>query len=546
MSDDGDSQMQDDPDVDDDNEAVVAGMENAEHEEEADDEPALRGLHWFLAKPSSWRRSLIREPWSLPVAAMHLAAFVIQQAADSRWNLRKKAAQLTAQQAAKERKSPSNKIREVLRHRYLFLMQRQLEMRFSGGVGNMNQKTSAYASFEHFCAALIQSAWRAKFYDHVNNVKRVLIYKKRTLFQVAAYEIQCAYRSFRQRRTEESKRFARQRSEEATTHSDERHAAATKLQRSWRKTNDYKMYMALKEIIGNFNGAGDPCMLLRSIAPREAQMLDPAMQVHVRFRLGGEHFPPSIYYKIFSHGKIVDLCAFAPRDYAAVRSNLPEYQHEWYMRVERNGWRPIAMRLYKKMDDIEKSTAQRAQPNFHHNRLQRRQDLERKRKHQKVRWMQKLYQLKLQGPLARDPEGPQTERRLREDEVRSSQSMRSGSRHSDQSVGSDSAEVVYASHDGDDGRSDISSEYSRQQRRQHMDGASEHSDDREEYFQEQWRTQPIDEDPMSDEMLLEWTKKLDFDSYMDSWARIATSDISEGILPIGSARAHPSGALTVR
>jgi len=534
----------DDLDADEDNEGVIAGLENIDKQEEAaDEEPTLRGLHWFLAKPTLWRRSLIREPWSLPVAAMHLAAYAIQKSAQRRWNLKKVV--LMAQKAEKERKSPSNKIREVLRHRYLFLMQRQLEMRFSGSVGNMNQKTSAYASFEHFCAALIQSAWRSKFYDYVNNIKRVLIYKKRTIYQVAAYEIQCAYRNFRRRKKEESQRFALQKSEEATTQSDERHAAAMKLQRCWRKTNDYKMYMALKEIIGNFNGTGDPCLLLKSIAPREAQLLDPSMQVHLRFRLGGEHFPPSIYYKIFSHGRIVDLCAFAPRDYAAQRSNMPSYQHEWYMRVERNGWRPIATRLYKKVDDIEKSTGQRAQPHFHHNRLQRRQDLERRRKHQKVRWMQKLYQLKLQGPLARDPEGPQTERRLREEEIRSSQSMRSGSRHSGESVGSDSAEVVYASRDGpDDGRSDISSEYSGHQPRRHMDGTSEHSDDREQYFHEQY--DPIDEEHMSDEMLLEWTKKLDFDSYMDSWARIATSDISEGSLPIGSARTHPSGALTVR
>jgi len=303
------------------------------------------------------------------------------------------------------------------------------------------------------------------------------------------------------------------------------------------------MYIALKEIIGNFNCTGDPCLLLRSIAPREAQLLDPAMQVHLRFRLGGEHFPPSIYYKLFSHGKIVDLCAFAPRDYAAQRSNMLEYMHEWYMRVERNGWRPIATRLYKKVDDIEKVTAQRAQPNFHHNRLQRRQDLERKRKQQKIQWMQKLYQLKLQGPLARDPEGPQTERRLRDDDGRSSRSMRSSSRHS--GISSESAEVVYASRDHvDDGRSDLSSDYSGRPPRRHVDAASENSLDREEeYYHEE---QSIDEEPMSDEMLIEWTKKLDFDSYMASWATIATSDISEGTLPIGSARGHPSGALTVR
>merc|ERR1711977_577388 len=106
--------------------------------------------------------------------------------------------------------------------------------------------------------------------------------------------------------------------------------------------------------------------------------------------------------------------------------------------------------------------------------------------------------------------------------------MHSSSRHSAHS--SQSAEVVYASqHDGgDEERSDMSSEHSGQQPRR---GGSEHSG---EYFEEEWLEHPIDDEPISDEMLLEWTKKLDFDSYMDSWSRIATSDISEGTLPIAT------------
>ena len=48
-------------------------------------------------------------------------------------------------------------------------------------------------------------------------------------------------------------------------------------------------------------------------------MLDPASKCHVRFRLGGLQFPPLIYYKIFVHGSVVDINAFAPRDYNQIK-----------------------------------------------------------------------------------------------------------------------------------------------------------------------------------------------------------------------------------
>ena len=44
-------------------------------------------------------------------------------------------------------------------------------------------------------------------------------------------------------------------------------------------------------------------------------LLDNASRCHVRFRLGGTKFPPLIYYKIFSHGGLVDGNAVGPRDY---------------------------------------------------------------------------------------------------------------------------------------------------------------------------------------------------------------------------------------
>ncbi len=82
--------------------------------------------------------------------------------------------------------------------------------------------------------------------------------------------------------------------------------------------------------------------------------MDAASKCHVRFRLGGSKFPPLIYYKIFSHGGVVDINAFAPRDYMQMKKETgkqainvhydkPENDNHngWYLRFENNGWRPI-------------------------------------------------------------------------------------------------------------------------------------------------------------------------------------------------------------
>jgi hypothetical protein len=61
---------------------------------------------------------------------------------------------------------------------------------------------------------------------------------------------------------------------------------------------------------------GDPKELLRSINPREASLVDAASGLHVRLRLGGSTFPPLIFYKIFTHRPVTDICAFCPRNYA--------------------------------------------------------------------------------------------------------------------------------------------------------------------------------------------------------------------------------------
>jgi hypothetical protein len=102
---------------------------------------------------------------------------------------------------------------------------------------------------------------------------------------------------------------------------------------------------------------GNPAKLLKGINPLEAQLLETAVDCHVRFRLGGDTFPPNIYYKVFSKTNVCDINAFAPRDYSSLprevgkeekikfstyQRNRKEYESEgWYLRSDNNGWRPV-------------------------------------------------------------------------------------------------------------------------------------------------------------------------------------------------------------
>lgn len=128
--------------------------------------------------------------------------------------------------------------------------------------------------------------------------------------------------------------------------------AARRIQRSWRRFADVLLYRRLKQLV-DFRNQGDPATLLHVINPVEAQLLDPAVGAHVRFRLGGIEWPPQIYYKIFLHSPVCDVNSYAPRNYSDKKAaeippippeKLEEYadKYGWYKRIENNGWRPIS------------------------------------------------------------------------------------------------------------------------------------------------------------------------------------------------------------
>ncbi|MEE6472814.1 hypothetical protein FKM82_009733, partial [Ascaphus truei] len=113
------------------------------------------------------------------------------------------------------------------------------------------------------------------------------------------------------------------------------------------------------------------------------------------------NFPPNIYYKLFTHRPVVDMCANSPKDYTKQSAKqllptqihnhgaIPEQDHSsWYTRVENNGWRLLTERVGS---SIDQTAAAGEKITFHHSRLQRRQDVEKRQKQRKIEWMQKMY-----------------------------------------------------------------------------------------------------------------------------------------------------------
>ncbi|KAK7480713.1 hypothetical protein BaRGS_00028081 [Batillaria attramentaria] len=186
-----------------------------------------------------------------------------------------------------------------------------------------------------------------------------------------------------------------------------RRNAAISIQRAWRRHIDIQVYRYYRDLI-NFKTRGDPSLMLRCINPQEAKLLDAASGTSVRFRLAGDRFPPNIYYKIFTQRPIQDLCANSPKDYTRPEAKNPTVRHKhnnisqvidedaerkhWYRRIENNGWRLVSDRLiHHIMNDPITYESSKKEYKFSHNRLKRRQDVEKQKKTKKIEWMRKMY-----------------------------------------------------------------------------------------------------------------------------------------------------------
>jgi len=532
---------------------------------------------WFLSKPRRWQQELIHQPWLLPVTAMHLAAVAIQRAWRSSWLRFAKPAAAALNYARTGRgsaggvrrgarrrsRSRSMAASAALKQRYFSLLRRYADeqallMRDSAA------GSGVYPSYEHFCAAVIQGRWRAR--SALRLRRRIREYQSLKLYNVAAFEIQCAWRDLLQRRHGPVVRASQLVEPPAVQRHLDQDQAARMLQRAWRSAIDSRVYESLRDTIAAFRRSGDPFLVLRTVLPREAMLMDPAMQAHVRFRLGGSKFPPSIYFKIYTHGSVVDVGAFAPRNYAAERNAKRSLhpQEGWYEREENNGWRLLVARLgpgdERVKDEVERASSRRTVSNFHFSRLRRRQDLEQRRRRRTVQWMRKLYGLESSpdqhalpdtpgaysansgegtprasavfgdavqpapsslGQFAtstgmalepRPPAGAPPRSRPRFRPTSATTRRVPAARPEDPRAGA--AEPGVAA--GRGGTAPLTAAHGL------AAAAAPWFDDEREDF-------------LSDEMLLEWSKKLDFDSYIENWKNAATSDGSDGTLPISTA-----------
>jgi hypothetical protein len=126
--------------------------------------------------------------------------------------------------------------------------------------------------------------------------------------------------------------------------------------------------------------------------------------------LGGTTFPPLIFYKIYTHRPITDMCAFSPRDYVTAMQAMgktkkrlhtklkpgeaaarrDESYEGWYKRIENNGWRPVSDRVLVDVDEVTRVTAAKAYT-FHFDTGVRREEKIRRQKLKQREWMMKMY-----------------------------------------------------------------------------------------------------------------------------------------------------------
>ncbi|XP_037312571.2 protein MFI isoform X3 [Pungitius pungitius] len=185
------------------------------------------------------------------------------------------------------------------------------------------------------------------------------------------------------------------------------HEAARVIQRTWRShvLQNREVFKYFKELISHCNQR-DPREILKTVNPREAQLLDAAAGVFIRIRLGGIAFPPNIYYKIFTHAPIVDVCASSPKDYT--KPGLQEHADHgrppmqdrsgWYQRTENNNWRLFCRKVVPTNEP--KETGANKKMDFHYSRLQRQKDVGKWRKKRKIEWLTQMYN---QGRLQTQP-----------------------------------------------------------------------------------------------------------------------------------------------
>lgn len=294
--------------------------------------------------------------------------------------------------------------------------------------------------YSTWCAVRLQAWWR------MVPKRRHFIYLTKDMYIIAAIQIQNAWQNYRSKAPPKLNVPMRDRKQSISRIvAKTRHGHARVIQNAWRTHCNIRVYRYFKDLVLN-KLKGAPVDLLRCIVPGEADILDKAAGVHVRFRLGGHIFPPKIYYKIFTHRPLCDLNAFAPRNYANEGLVAPTSLHlhpqkrffagnkreeekyqfltthmrvggaffdatvnmtggtkDWYRRDDNNYWRPISHEAsddpmfdqYKSMTISESTFKSKKlkKSHYHYSKLRRQEDILRERKQKRRDWMLKAYML---------------------------------------------------------------------------------------------------------------------------------------------------------
>lgn len=85
-----------------------------------------------------------------------------------------------------------------------------------------------------------------------------------------------------------------------------RFQSAKKIQKYWKCYMFRKTFSNITNLINKYSKM-DPGLVLRTVNPREASLLDSGSGTHVKFKLTGTVFPPIIVYKIFSYRPVVNV-----------------------------------------------------------------------------------------------------------------------------------------------------------------------------------------------------------------------------------------------
>lgn len=370
----------------------------------------------ILRKSKYMKRWLLRNPWIQPISVFNYASIIIQKVFRG-YLVRKRSSKFQ-----RIRRLPSKK--KVITNTKPKATQLENYMNYLDKVRSNNQKYKPpwlNGGYSAWCAVKIQSIVRMYLR------RRKYILSKRLVSQVASIIIQTYWRNYCFRSSNIRPETVPKKPKKLNT----KQQSALKIQLCWRSFCNKRIYRYFRDLV-LVKLKGTPADLLRSIIAGEADVLDKAAGIHVKFRLGGAIFPPKVYFKIFTHRPLCDVNAFAPRDYTAevkqdavvinnknapvkkrvrktpgikvgvryfetiLSTTDPRGTDNWYRREENNNWRPIASHMFENISTPpwfqETNHISKPVP-FHYSRLQRKEEVEKMKRRRKREWMMKLYGL---------------------------------------------------------------------------------------------------------------------------------------------------------